>query len=322
MKAGGNVRAKLLLRAQCLEAIRAFFQQRQVLEVETAAMSSYQDPLIDAISVDNGKSDQSPSLFLHTSPEPLMKRLLAEGSGDIYQLGKVWRRGDRGRRHNSEFTLLEWYRLGWDEQLLMNEVEELLSTIHCRLANAPCQPCRRLRFVEALRRFAGLDLADDFLDEGPIPASLLSAALKREGMEAPSDARADELLGLVVDGMVAPRLPVDRYTLIYDYPPSELALAANRPPPLAAARRFEVWWGDLEIANGFCELTDADDIARLLAQGRGQRAPSRGEKFFIEAHEKGLPPASGIALGVDRLLMAICGSQSIDEVLAFSPKQI
>ena len=141
-------------------------------------------------------------------------------------------------------------------------------------------------------------------------------------MEAPSDARADELLGLVVDGLVAPRLPVDRYTLIYDYPPSELALAANRPPPLAAARRFEAWWGDLEIANGFCELTGAADVSRLLAHGRGQRAPSRGEKLFIEAHEKGLPPASGIALGVDRLLMAASGTRSIDEVLAFALEQI
>ena len=322
MKADGSLPAKLLLRARCLEAMRAFFQQRQVLEVETAALSSYQDPLVAAVAVDSGGPDQDASLFLHTSPEPLMKRLLAEGSGDIYQIGKVWRRGDRGRRHNPEFTMLEWYRLGWDEQLLMNETEELLGTVHNRLADTPCPPCRRLRFVEALRRFADLDLADDCLDGGQIPASPLSAALKREGMEAPDDVRADELLGLVVDGLIAPRLPLDRYTLIYDYPPSELALAANRPPPLAAARRFEVWWGDLEIANGFCELTGAADVARLLARGRGPRAPSRGEKLLIEAHEKGLPPASGIALGIDRLLMAVSGASSIDDVLAFTPEQI
>ena len=317
---GGDFQARLRLRARCLETIREFFRQRQVLEVETAALSSYQDPLIDAVAVDG--DGQPPSLFLHTSPEPLMKRLLAEGSGDIYQLGKVWRRGDRGRRHNPEFTMLEWYRLGWDEQLLMNETEELLGTLHNRLADTPCQPCRRLRFIEALRRFADLALDDDCLDQGPIPDSLLAAALKREGMEAPGDASADELLGLVVDGLVAPRLPSDRYTLIYDYPPNELALAANRPPPLAAARRFEVWWADLEIANGFCELTAADDVARLLARGRGKRALSKGERLFIKAHEKGLPPASGIALGVDRLLMAASGARSIDDVLAFAPEQI
>ncbi len=323
MKAGGgNLQARLLLRARCLETLRAFFRQRQVLEVETAALSSYQDPLVDAVAVDSDEPGQSPLLFLHTSPEPLMKRLLAEGSGDIYQISKVWRRGDRGRRHNPEFTMLEWYRLGWDEQLLMNETEELLSALHNRLADSPCQSCRRLRFVEALRRFADLDLDDDCLDGGPIAASLLSAALEREGLETPGDAGADDLLGLVVDGLIAPRLPPDRYTLIYDYPPNDLALAANRPPPLAAARRFEVWWGDLEIANGFCELTAAADVARLLAQGRGQRAPSRGEKLFIEAHEKGLPPAAGIALGVDRLLMALSGARSIDEVLAFAAEQI
>ena len=171
MKAGGNLQAKLLLRARCSEAIRDFFRQRQALEVETAALSSYQDPLIDAVAVASNGPEQDSSLFLHTSPEPLMKRLLAEGSGDIYQLGKVWRRGDRGRRHNPEFTLLEWYRLGWDEQLLMNETEEFLSTIHNRLADTPCPPCRRLRFIEALRRFADLDLDDDCFDEGQIPAS-------------------------------------------------------------------------------------------------------------------------------------------------------
>lgn len=298
----------LRARAQLLRRIRQFFDEREVLEVETPVISiaGTVDRHIDSLEVPGAG-------WLQTSPEFPMKRLLAAGSGPIWQLARVFRAGERGRLHNPEFTMLEWYRPGWDHHRLMDELIELLSA-----CGGP-DGAQRLDYAGA---FAAADLPDPHRASVTELAAAAAAALPSvpDSLGREADDRG-AWLDLLFDGVVVPALG-ESPVLIHDFPAEQAALARVRPgePPLA--ERFELIWQGLELANGFHELTDAaeqrrrfdTDRAWRLAQGR-ETPPVDGQ--MLAALEHGLPDCAGVAVGIDRLLMCLTGAQHIDEVLAF-----
>ncbi len=306
--------AALRARARMLAAARNFFAERGVLEVETPALSAAgtTDPQIESVTA-TVRGAARP-WYLATSPEFAMKRLLAAGSGDIYQICRVFRDGELGRWHNPEFTLIEWYRVGYDDDALMRETEALVATLLAparRLA-----PAARLTYAEALRLHAGVDAWDD--DE----ATLAQAAV-RLGVECGAaldrDARLDLLMGLVV----GPRLGRgERPTFICDYPPSQASLARLRPGPPAVAARFELYLDGVELANGFHELTSAtEQRARFEADNRLRRSRGQPEvpidERLLAALAAGMPDSAGVALGFDRLVALGAGAGSLAEVMAF-----
>lgn len=304
----------LRLRARLLAAVRAFFAERGVLEVETPVLgaATVTDPHLHSPATASGR-------YLQTSPEYHMKRLLAAGSGPIYQLARAFRDGEAGRRHNPEFTLLEWYRPGFDHHRLMDEVEELLAaTLGERL---PAPKAERLPYAEAFRRHAGVD---PFADP---PGRLAEAARSAGGGRAPDlgDDR-DAWLDLLMATVVGPALGRERPAFVHDFPASQAALARVRGPASeggpAVAERFELFVGRMELANGFHELTDPAEqrrrFERDLARRRDRGLPEpQVDERLLAALEAGLPDCAGVALGFDRLVMLAAGAGSIGEVLAF-----
>lgn len=301
----------LKLRARVLQDIRDFFVRLGVLEVETPVLSAAAttDPQIDSFVTRDG---QGRPRYLHTSPEFPMKRLLAAGAGSIYQVCRVFRQGESGRYHNPEFTLLEWYRLGFDHHRLMDEMVELLA----RLFDIGRPPVIRMSYAEAFERLAGIDPHAADVD-------ILAGCARQHGIELqnPAQLTRDQWLDLLISEVVSPRFLSDALTFIYDYPASQAALARVRPGAPPVAERFELYWGHLELANGFHELSDAaeqrhrfeQDVITRQAEGRG--VPM--DENLLQALEAGLPGCAGVALGLDRLLMAISGAGHIDQVLAF-----
>jgi lysyl-tRNA synthetase class 2 len=296
-----------------LAAVRGFFARRGVLEVETPILSAaaVSDPQIESLSTQVAGAGK---FYLHTSPEYAMKRLLAAGSGDIYQICKVFRDGERGRWHNPEFTLIEWYRLNMDDAQLMTEVETLIGEVLAPYRTH--KPAERLSYAAAMQRHAGVD-AHGAAD------SELTAAAQRHGIvcqaELDRDAKLDLLMGLVV----GPRLGLDRPCFVCDYPASQAALARLRPgrPPVAA--RFELYVDGVELANGFHELADAAvqrarfDADLELRRGRGQGRPPLDERL-LAALAAGLPDCAGVAVGFDRLAAVALGAADLAEVMAFT----
>ena len=259
-------RVALVRRARMLEVARDFFKDRQVLEVETPILSAaaVSDPQIESLATQvNGLPGRE---YLCTSPEYAMKRLLAAGSGDIYQICKVFRDAEQGRWHSPEFTMIEWYRLGFDDGALMDEIEALV-----RAMLAPersLQAAERLSYRDALLRHAGVDAF------GSSEHELEQAAL-REGIACESaldrDAKLDLLMGLIV----GPRLGRERPCFICDYPASQAALARLKPGRPAVAARFELYLDGLELANGFHELVQRERAARALQPGLGAARGAR-----------------------------------------------
>ncbi len=307
----------LKLRARMLERIRAFFSARGVLEVETPQLSraATTDPhLASFITSYHGPGPGA--LYLHTSPELPMKRLLAAGAGSIYQVCKVFRDGEAGRLHNPEFTMVEWYRVGFDHHALMDETMALLTqALDGRRALAAPE---KLSFREAFERHAGLDphRAD---------VATFAAAVNRHGIETGSDPTrepVDVLRDLLLTHIVEPQLGRGRLTALYDYPASQAALARVRPGDPPVAERFEVYLDGIELANGFHELANAaEQRARferdvMLRKERGLPAEPMDERL-LAALETGLPDCAGVALGFDRLVMLAAGAKSIQDVLAF-----
>jgi lysyl-tRNA synthetase class 2 len=242
-----------------------------------------------------------------------MKRLLAAGAGPVYQICKVFRDGERGRLHHPEFSLLEWYRPGWDHWRLMDEVAGL---VRCVLER-PAMPVETLAYRDLFLSRLRLDpfrAGSDELRERALAEGLAGA----EGLDLDRDGWLDLLLThRLEDGLGRGRM-----TFVHDYPASQAALARIRPGPQPVAERFELYLEGLELANGFHELTDAGEqrrrFERDLATRRamGLRAPPVDERF-LAALEAGMPEAAGVALGLDRLLMVVTGAGHIDEVLAF-----
>lgn len=296
-----------------LERIRAFFAARGVLEVETPALSraAATEPHIQSLTVPCGRELR----YLHTSPEFPMKRLLAAGSGDIYQICRVFRAGEMGRFHNPEFSLLEWYRVGWDHQRLMGELQALLARV---LEGAlSWQPPRSVSYRALFWETLGLDPMTSDRDT-------LAAAAQARGLEVHGPALGrDAWLDLLFAQCLAPTLPEDRLTLVYDYPASQAALARIRPGTPPVAERFEAFWGVLELANGFHELRDSAEQRRRFEAERGRRRAQglddvAQDEHLLAALDHGLPPCAGVALGLDRVLMLITAAGHIDEVLGFA----
>lgn len=301
----------LRLRAELLKKLRAFFEARSVMEVETPALShaGVTDRHLTSFCVQPPRSGY---LYLQTSPEFHMKRLLAAGSGDIYQLCKVFRDGEAGRRHNPEFTLLEWYRVGFDHQRLMREVTELVSTL---LPDRVAEP-EYLSYREAFERYAG------FNPFSGSPADC-GAALQQHGITLPAvELDYDSWLDLTAGTLVYPALGEGGITFIYDYPASQAALARIRSDDPPVAERFEAFINGMELANGFHELTDAEEQRQRFEQDLKLRAAQGLPAMPVDEHllaalRSGLPACAGVALGFDRLVMLAANAGCIEDVITF-----
>ena len=310
----GASRHAIESRAALLADIRAFFAARGVLEVETPVLSRYgnSDPNIDGMQT-GGARPRS----LRTSPEYAMKRLLASGLGDIYELGRVFRAGEQGRHHNPEFTLLEWYRVGMHYLELADEVVDLVRS--CGHGAFDDWAVRRVDYRALFIEQTGLDPYD--CSEAELAACAAERGLVAGLMDH------GEWLDLVMGEIVQPALGGECFTVVHDYPPEQAALSRIRPGDPPVAERFEVYLGSQELANGYQELTDAaEQLRRFERENRGREArgeePVRLDSLLIDALDEGLPECSGVALGVDRLLMSILNLDDIDAVLAFSTDRI
>lgn len=293
--------------------LRAFFAERSVLEVDPPllATTSVTDPYIESISAQMGGEIS----YLQTSPEFFMKRMLASGLGDIYCLAKAFRDAEQGSRHNPEFTLLEWYRVGWDEFQLIQEIETLIATVFNQF-NQSAINIERLSYHDCFAQRLQLDPHTVSLE------SLQAIAVSQGYIKWENETRAN-CLDLLFSQMIEPTLPSGLVT-VYDYPACQSALAetyADKDGKLVS-RRFEVFLNCVELANGYFELTDAQQQQQRFTADIVQRKQTNKPEMIIDAKldqamKAGLPSSSGVALGVDRLLMQLCGLSSIDEVLAF-----
>jgi len=301
-------------RAQLLDRVRSFFAERGVLEVETPLLgaATVSDLHLSSLSCSGSAVAPDRALYLQTSPEFAMKRLLAAHGEPIYQVCKAFRDGEAGRLHNPEFTILEWYRPGWDHHRLMQEVDELLATT---LATPPGE---RITFREAFQRHLGLD---------PLAAStpeVVQCATDHGfgcGCGLDGDDR-DGWLDLLLSHCVEPHLGRGRPSLVHDFPASQAALARIRDDDPPVAERFEAWVEGLELANGYHELTDAAEQRQRFEEDLRRRR-SRGlpevplDTRLLDALEHGLGPCAGVALGFDRLVMLACGATNIADVIPF-----
>jgi lysyl-tRNA synthetase class 2 len=302
--------ATLRRRAEIVDGVRAFFKTRAVLEVETPLLCRGTVTDLHLSSLRTGA--QLPArLFLQTSPEFAMKRLLAGGSGPIFQICKAFREGEAGRRHNPEFTMLEWYRPGWDHHRLMDEVDALLKAV----LGVPA--ARRVTCTELFADAAGVDVHRD-------DAARLKARCIELGVGGARELELDRTgwLSLIMTELVEPGLGRGRPTCVLDYPADQAALARVRAGDPPVAERFEVYVDGVELANGYHELTDPSEQRRRfdcdLAQrrDRGLEVPELDERL-LAALEHGLPDSAGVAMGLDRLVMLATGAETIDEVIAF-----
>lgn len=302
-------------RAALLADIRTFFAERDVLEVETPllARAGVTDPhLLNATTSLHGP-DGRQVWYLQTSPEYAMKRLLAAGSGCIFQIARVVRDDETGRYHNPEFTMLEWYRVGFDEHQLMDEIEQLLGQL------LQTRPAQRLTYQQTFLQATGVDpLAEDGTEM--LRQWLLA---RNPGDWVAHESDPDVLMQLAMSHYIEPSFEPDTPTFIYDFPASQAALADLHPTNPKVARRFELYLGGIELANGFYELRDAAIQACRFAADNKQReqngTPSAPvDQFLLDALQHGLPQCAGVALGIDRLLMVASGADHISAVQAFS----
>ncbi|MGH8369882.1 MAG: EF-P lysine aminoacylase EpmA [Gammaproteobacteria bacterium] len=301
----------LKLRAELLKKLRAFFDARGVLEVDTPALSraGSTDRHLISFRIDAAQG----SRYLHTSPEFPMKRLLAAGSGDIWQACKVFRADEAGRFHNPEFTLIEWYRLGFDHHRLMHEVAELIATLVPSVAGEP----EYLTYRDAFQRHTGID---PFQTD----AQACRVALQNAGREPPAMTALDNegRLDLLAGELVYPASGHGHVTFIYDYPASQAALARIHPGEPPVAERFEAFVNGVELANGFHELADPGEqrrrFERDLERRRADGLPMvQLDEHLLQALDAGLPDCAGVALGFDRLVMLATDADSIEAVIAF-----
>ena len=293
-------RQTLTERARIIQNIRSFFIDRGYLEVETPHRipANAPEPHIDAVA--------SGACALHTSPELAMKRMLAAGYEQLFQVCRVWREGERGQFHLPEFTLLEWYRAGIDYNALMNECMELLFVLvpEGKLYRAGrtidlTMPWQKLTVTEAFTQYASMDL---------------------------NQALASDCFEEILTSEVEPHLGKEKPTFLTEYPSSLAALARTKPGEPQVAERFELYIDGLELANAFSELTDAEEQRRRfekdeeLRRTAGKTPYPLPEKFLAELEN--MPEAAGIALGLDRLIMLITEAKKIDDVVAFGPDDL
>lgn len=307
--------AALRARAELNALIRTFFAGRGVLEVETPMLSAAgnSDPNIQSFTTRfHGHRDAGPApRWLRTSPEYPLKRLLAAGLGDCYELGRVFRDGEAGARHNPEFTLLEWYRLGFDHRRLMGEVAELVGAAMASVGKQ--LTVARISYRDWFWQAFALD---------PHQANSDQLAGLLDGIRIdPGGLGRDDWLDLVLSHRLQAANPAERLLLVHDYPASQCALARIRPGSPPVAERFEAFLGPLELANGYHELKDADEQAARFdrdlqaRRDRGLDAVTIDRRLLAALPQ--LPDCAGVALGVDRLLAAMTGQADIRRLLAF-----
>ncbi|MDH2999233.1 elongation factor P--(R)-beta-lysine ligase [Chelonobacter oris] len=304
----------MIARAKIMAELRGFFIDRGLLEVETPILSEYgvTDVHLSVFETCFAApfQHQSKPLFLATSPEYHMKRLLAAGSGPIFQICKVFRNEEAGRRHNPEFTMLEWYRPHFDMYRLINEVDDLLQQI------LDCEPAESFSYQFIFQEYVGLD---------PLSAEKaeLAKKAKEHGLIEAENENRDTLLQFLFSQVVEPQIGRDRPVAVYYFPTSQAALAQISSEDHRVAERFEFYYKGLELANGFNELTDAAEQLHRFERDNKQRAQlglrQRDiDQRFISALQSGMPQCAGVALGVDRLMMIALGQQDIAEVISFS----
>ncbi|HBO38803.1 MAG TPA: elongation factor P--(R)-beta-lysine ligase [Pasteurellaceae bacterium] len=303
----------LLARAKIIAEIRRFFTDRGLLEVETPILSEFSvtDVNLSTFSTEfiAPFNPQSKTLWLGTSPEYHMKRLLAAGSGSIFQLCHVFRNEETGSRHNPEFTMLEWYRPYFDMYRLINEVDDLLQQV------LDCEPTESLSYQFIFQEYVGLD---------PLTAekSELIAKAKEQQLVGAENEERDTLLQFLFSTMVEPKIGQTRPMAVYHFPATQAALAQISSEDHRVAERFEFYYKGLELANGFNELTDVKEQQHRFEQDNHQREklglPVREvDRRFLGALQAGVPKCAGVALGVDRLIMIALGAERIEEVMAF-----
>ena len=308
-----------------LAQTREFFAGRGIIEVETPLLSRgvvverHLDPPVCRYSP--GADGGEETLYLQTSPEAAMKRLLAAGLGPVYPVAHAFREGERGRMHNPEFTLIEWYRPGLDHHELMDEVGALLSLLLPRLCKAGSW--EKLSYRQLFRDRVGIDPLE--CEVGELGQAAESLGVEIHGDFAWKD--KDAWLDLLLSTRLQEDLGTDQPVFIYDYPASQAALARLCPAEPRLAERFELFIGGVELCNGYHELLDAAEQRARFEEANEQRRedgrrPLALDEKLMEALEAGLPECSGVALGFDRVVMLACGAQSIDEVLAFPFEEV
>ena len=303
----GGPRSRLERRAQLLRLLRQHFERSGALEVETPLLVRHPnlDPGIQAMQL-----SEEPPRWLTPSPEYAMKRLLAAGSGDIYQITRAFRGGERGRQHNPEFTLAEWYRVNRSLEDLIEESLQLLGELFAPSSHALAKP-RLMSWQAALVEWAGFD---------PLAGDLQAAAAccHQYQITEPGECTEAERWDLIFSTVVAPALPTDRLTVITQWPVTDAAAAASTDPRLT--QRFEVMFGALELVNGCEELRDREELTRRMQAESVRRGGAAIDPQYVQAAGQ-LPPCCGAALGVDRVLMAVSGATTVDAVLNFPWEQ-
>ena len=296
-----------------MQNIRDFFNQKKILEVETPLLSytSVTDPFIASIKA---LVADNKSYYLQTSPEYAMKRLLAAGSGSIYQITKAFRQGELGRFHNPEFTMLEWYRIDFDHHQLMDEVDELL-----RLT-LRTQAAEKISYAELFQTYLKIDPHHATLNELKITATNCGLVIHNDIHDQ------DTWLNLLMSHCIEPQLGFERPCMIYDFPASQAALARIQASSPKVASRFEVYIQGIELANGFHELQNAAEqrerFENNLQERKQQGLPSLAiDENFLAALQHGLPDCAGVALGIDRLMMLAAKKNTIAEILSFDFKR-
>lgn len=305
--------AVLRLRARLLGRARRFFDERGVLEVETPLLgtATVTDPQIESVRATLGGE----AYYLQTSPELFMKRLLAAGHGPIFQIAKAFRDGERGRRHNPEFTLVEWYRPGLDHHALMNEVDAFLQEV------LGAAPATRETYEAIFHRHVGLSPHQASARE--LEARATSLGLPPLGPGVAGGLSREDWLNLLMAHVIEPSAGLRAPHFVYDFPLGLEAMARIRPDTPPVAERFEVLFQGMELANGYHELTNASEqrerfLRELEERNRGNRPPVPADERMLDALERGLPPSSGVALGFDRLVMIAANTKSIRSALSFS----
>lgn len=306
-------------RANVLATIRKFFNERDVIEVETPLLSNgtitdvHLDPFITQFNYSTDSNiEEAKALYVQTSPEFAMKRLLASGYGCCYQICKAFRHEQHGRYHNPEFTMLEWYRVGFDHFQLIEEVAALLRDV------LACKDTESISYQNLFLREVNIDPLKATNEE-------LTTLISEHGMLSDwliNESSKDTLLQFVMSEIIEPRIGNDIPCFVYNFPASQASLAKISADDSRVAERFECYFKGIELANGFNELTDADQQLRRFRADNEIRSDMNKEQRpiddnFIAALKHGLPKCSGVALGVDRLLMLALGAKSIDKVISF-----
>ncbi len=319
-------------RAKILTEIRTFFYQQKYWEVETPLLSSESvvDRYLEPFKVST--PDSSDNRYLQTSPEFAMKRLLACGADRIYQICKAFRKQEQGTIHNSEFTMLEWYACGETEQEQMDFTEELVQYLYRQVNKELPGPFLRLTYEEAFHEVLGvsiLDLDTSQLQEIARSHQIDFAVEPRNEKNSPefrSPSSRDLWLNLLLTEKVEPFLKKQQALFLYNYPASQAALAKISEDDPRVALRFELYIEGIEICNGYHELTDVDELGQRTREQNDLRQLDNMQQLpqpnhFLAAMKNGIPQCSGVALGIDRLVMLLLGCKSLREVLTFSYEQ-